>query len=245
MNNWVQFSSVAEFCPTLCKLMDYARPPCPLPTPGIYSNSCTLRWWYHPTISSFVIPFFSCLQSFPASGSFHMSQLFESGGQNIGVSASASVLPVNIQDWFPLGWTPCSPRDSQESSPAPQFKSICSLVLSFLYCPTLTSIHDYWKNHSLTRQTFVGKVMSLFFNILSRLVIAFLLRSKHLLISWLQWQPTPVLLPGKSHGHRSFVDYSPWDHKELATTEWHCFPIFLPWSDGTRCHDLSFLNVAF
>ena len=101
--------------------------------------------------SSSVIPFSSSLQSFPASGSFKMSQLFESGGQSTAVSISTSVLPMNIQDWFPSGWTgwsPCSPRDSQESSPTPQFKSINSLAFSFLYRPTLTSIHNYWKNHS-------------------------------------------------------------------------------------------------
>ena len=82
-----------------------ARPPCPSPTPGIYSNSCPSSWWYHPVISSSVIPFSSCPQSFPASGSFPMSQLFARGGQSIGVSASTSVLPVNTQDWSPLGWT--------------------------------------------------------------------------------------------------------------------------------------------
>ena len=82
-----------------------ARPPCPSPTPGVYSNSWPLSWWCHPTISSSVFPFSSCPQSFPASGSFPMSQLFTSGGQSIGVSASASVLPMNIQDWSPLGWT--------------------------------------------------------------------------------------------------------------------------------------------
>ena len=103
---------------------------------------------FHPL----VIPFSSCLPSFPASGSFQMTQFFSSGGQSIGVSASTSVLPMNTQDQFPLGWTgwiPCSPRDSQESSPTPQLRSINSLALSFLYSPTLTSIHDYWKNHSL------------------------------------------------------------------------------------------------
>ena len=105
-------------------------------------------WWCHPTISSSVVPFSSCLQSFPVSGSFPMSQFFISGGQSIGASASTSVLPVKIQKWFPLlVWTPCNPRDSQESSPTPQFKSINSLALSFAYSPTLTSIHDYWKNH--------------------------------------------------------------------------------------------------
>ena len=83
----------------------YARPPCSSPTAGVYLNSCPLSWWCHPTISSSVIPFSSCLQSFPASGSFSMSQFFASGGQSIGVSASASVLQMNIQDWFPLGLT--------------------------------------------------------------------------------------------------------------------------------------------
>ena len=91
------------------------------------------------------------LQSFPTSGSFPMSQFFVSGSQSIETSPSASVLPMNIQDWFSLGWTgwsPCSPGDFQESSPTPQFKGINSLVLSFLYGPTVISIHDYWKNHS-------------------------------------------------------------------------------------------------
>ena len=82
--------------------LQHARPPCPSPTPEVYSNSCPLSRWCHPTISSSVIPFSSCLLSFPASGSFQMSQFFPSGGQSIGVSASASVLPMNIQDWFPL-----------------------------------------------------------------------------------------------------------------------------------------------
>ena len=97
------------------------------------------------------LPLSSCLQTFPASGSFLMSWLFTSCGQNIRASASASVLLVNIQDWSPLGWTGLisySPRDSQESSPTPQFKSINSSALSFLYSPTLQSIHDYWKKHN-------------------------------------------------------------------------------------------------
>ena len=83
----------------------HARPPCPPPTPGVHPNSCPLSQWCHPTISSSVVPFSSCLQSFPTSGSFQMSQLFTSGGQSIGVSASTSVLPMNTQDWSPLGWT--------------------------------------------------------------------------------------------------------------------------------------------
>ena len=83
----------------------HTRPPCPSPTPGVYSNSCPLSWWCHPTILSSVVPFSSHLQSFPAWGSFPMSQLFTSGGQSIGISASTSVLPMNTQDWSPLGWT--------------------------------------------------------------------------------------------------------------------------------------------
>ena len=122
--------------------LQHTRPPCPSPTPGACSNSHPLSWWCHPTISSSVILF--CLQSFPASGSFPVSQSFTSGGLSIGVSAAASVLPMSIQDWFPSGLTgsPCSPRDSQESSPTPQFKSINSLVLSFLYSPTI-NIHTW------------------------------------------------------------------------------------------------------
>ena len=129
----------------------HARPPCPSITPGVYPNSCASSRWCHPTISSSVVPFSSCPQSLPASRSFPMSQLFTRGGQSIGVSASASVLPMNTQDWSPLGWTgwfSLQSRDSQESSPTPQFKNINSSALSFLHSPTLTSIHYYWKNHS-------------------------------------------------------------------------------------------------
>ena len=146
-----QISSVAQSCPTLCDPMDCSTPGlCPSPTPGVYSNSCPLNWWCHPTISSSVIPFSSHLQSFPASGSFPMSQFFTSAGQSVGVSASPSVLPVNIQDWFPLGWTGWISLQSKGTlkSLLQQFKSISSSVLSFLCSPTLTFIHDYWKKHS-------------------------------------------------------------------------------------------------
>ena len=102
----VQHSSVVQLCLTLQPHgLQHARPPCLSLTPGVYSNSCPLSRWCHPTISSSVVPFSSSFQSFSALGSFQMSQFFTSGGQNIGVSASASVLPMNIQDWFPLGWT--------------------------------------------------------------------------------------------------------------------------------------------
>ena len=146
----ILFSHTLVSCPFAIQWTEaHARLPCPLPSPGACSNSCPLSQWCHTTISSFVVPFSSCLQYFLTSGSFPVSRFVTAGGQRIGASASASVLPMNIQGWFPLVWSPCSPRDSQESSPTPQFKSINSSALSFLYSPTLTSIHDHWKNHSL------------------------------------------------------------------------------------------------
>ena len=135
----------------------HARTPCPSPTPGVYSNSCPSRRWCHPAISSSVVSFSSCPKSLPASGSFPMSQLFTWSGPRTRVSASASVLPVNTQDWSPLGWTgwiSLHPRDTQESSSTPQFKSIHFSALSFLHSPTLTSIHDHRKNHSLDQIDF-------------------------------------------------------------------------------------------
>ena len=122
------------------------RLPCPLPTPGACSNICPSSQWCHTTISSSVVPLSSCFQSFPASGSFLMSQFFTLGGQSIGASASASVLPVNTQDWFLLGWTGWISLQSKglsESSPTSQFKSISSSMLSLLYVPTFTCIHGY------------------------------------------------------------------------------------------------------
>ena len=153
----IEFSSVQFSCSVVSDSLQthepqHVRPPCPSPAPGIHPNQFPLSRWCHPTISSPVVPFFSYPQSFPVSGSFSMSQLITSGGQSTGVSASTSVLPINTQDWFPLGWTgwiSLYSKDSQKSSPTPQFKSINSLALSFLYSLTLTSIHDHWKNHSL------------------------------------------------------------------------------------------------
>ena len=103
--NFSQFSSSVVSDSLWPHGLQHARLSCPSPTLGVYSNSCSLSQWCHPTISSSVVPFSSCLQSFPASGSFQMSQFFASGGQSIGVSASASALPMYIQDWFPLRWT--------------------------------------------------------------------------------------------------------------------------------------------
>ena len=127
----------------------HARPPSP--TPGVHLNSYPSSWWCHPAISSSVIPFSSCLQSLPASGSFPLCQLFAWGGQSTGVSALASsFLRKPRADLFQNGLvgSPCSPRDSQESFPTPQFKSINSSALSLLHSPTLASLHDYWENHS-------------------------------------------------------------------------------------------------
>ena len=146
--------------------LQHASPPCPSPTLGIYSNSCPFSRWCHLTISSTVVTFSSCLQYFPASRSFPMSQFFASGGQSIGVSASASVLPMNIQDWFLLGltdWISVQSKDSQESSPTPQFKSINSSALSFFMVQLSHPYMTTGKTIALTRWTCVGKVMSLLF----------------------------------------------------------------------------------
>ena len=161
--------------------LQHARPPCPSPTPGAYSNSCSLSWWYYLTISSSVIPFSSHLQSFPASGSFPMSWFFASGGQSIGVSASASFLPMNIH------WSLLQHHSSKTS---------------ILWCSAFSIVQLSYSNMTtgktiaFTRWTFIGKVMSLLFNMLSRLVRTFLPRSKCLLISWLhhlQWFWSPNL----------------------------------------------------
>ena len=182
--------------------LQHARPPCPSPAPGVHPNSRASNRWCHPAISSSFVPFSSCPQSLPASESFPMSQFFAWGGQSIGVSASASVLPMNAQDWSPLGYTGwiSLPRDSQESSPAPQFKSINFSALSLLYGPT--HIHTWLleKNIVLSILTFVSKEMFLLFNTLSRFVIAFLPRSKHLLISWLR---SACVRPEITRGHFS------------------------------------------
>ena len=150
-----QFSSVQLPNSLRSRGLQHATLPCSSPTPRACSNSYPSNRRCHPTISSSVTPFSSCLQFFPASGSFPMSQFFPWGGQSTGVSALASFLPKNTQaDLLQNGLvgSPCSPRDSQESSPTPHFKSINFLVLSLLHSPTLTSIHDHRKNHSLDKR---------------------------------------------------------------------------------------------
>ena len=147
----------------------------------------------HPLSSPLLLPF-------PTSGSFPMSQFFALGGQSFGASASASVLPMNIKNWFPLGltsWSPCSPRDSLECSPTPQLKSTNSLALSFFMVQLSLPYMTTRKIIGLTRQSFVSKVMFLLFNMLSRLVIVFLSRSKRLLILWLQSLCPFILEPKK------------------------------------------------
>ena len=165
--------------------LQHARLPCP--TPRAYSNSCPLNRSCHQTISSSVVPF-SCLQSFPASGSFPVSWLFTSGSQSIGALASTTVPPMNIQGWFPLGLTSLISLLSKGLSiffSSTTFESINSSVLCLLYGPTLTYMTAK-KTIALIIWTFVCKVMSLLFDTLSRFVIAFLPRNNHLLISWLQ-----------------------------------------------------------
>ena len=198
------------------------RPPCPSPTPRVYPNSCPLSWWCHPTISSSFVPF-SCPQSFPASGFFQMSQLLASGGQSTGVSASTSVIPMNTQDWTPLGWT--------------GWISLQSRGLSRVFSNTTVQKHQsfstqpsLWSKSSII-WTFVNKMMSLLFihNMLSNFVIAFL---------------------PKEQVHFNFVaivtvcsDFGAQENKIFYC--FHFFSFNLPWSGGTGCHDVSFLNVEF
>ena len=210
--------------------MQHARPPCPSPTPGVYSSSCPLSWWCYPTISSSVIPFSSCLQSFPVSGSFPMSQLFAirwpkywSFNFNISPSNEYSGLISVRMDWLDLLAVQGTLKSllQHHSSKASILWHSAFFIVQFS-CPNMTT----GKTIALTRQTFVSKVMSLLCSMLSRLVITFLPRRKHLLISWLQSPSAVILEPPQNK-------------------VWHCFPIYLPWSDETRCHDFSFLTVEF
>ena len=194
------FCSVAQSCLTLCNPMDCSTPGFPvlhhipeLAQTHVHGVSDAIQP-SHP-----VIPFSSCVQSFPASGSFLMSWLFASGGQSIGASASASVIPVNIQDWLPLGLTGWI--SSQSKGLSRVFNTTVQKHQFFgAHLSSGSNSHPYMttgKTKALTIQTFVGKVMSLLFNMLSRLIIAFLPRSKHLLISWLPSASAVILEPKK------------------------------------------------
>ena len=158
--------------------LQHARLPCPPLFSAVCLKSCPLSQWCHPTISSSVVHFSSWLQSFPASGSFQMSHFFTSGGQSIGVSASASVLPMNIQDWFPLGWTGWISLQSKGLKSLLQHYGSKASILLCSACFIVQLSHPYMttgKTIALTRQTFADKVMSLLFNMLSR--------------KWWDWMP--------------------------------------------------------
>ena len=161
----VQFSCLVMSDSFRSHGLQHARSPCPSPAPGVYSNSCPLSQWCHPTISSSVVLFSSCLQSFPGSGSFPMSQFFKSGCQRIGVSASASVPPKNNQDWFPLGWAGwlslLSKGLSRVFSNTTVQKSINSSVPSSLYSPTLTSsIYKTYSHRAFILRKFLHRPFS-------------------------------------------------------------------------------------
>ena len=211
--------------------LQHARLPCPSPSHRVCSISCPLSRWCYPTISSFVVPFSSCLQSFLASGSFPMSWLFPSDGQSIGTSAL--VFPMNIQDWFPLGLT--------------GLVFLLSKGLLRVFSSTTVQKHQFfstqpslWSNShihtwllektiALPRQIFVSKVMSLLFDTLSRVCHSFSFKEEasfYLMAAVTIWM---ILEP-----------------KEIKSLTVSIFsPIYFLWSGGTRCHYLSFLNVDF
>ena len=216
----------------------HTRLPCPSSSLGACSNSCPLSRWCHPTISSAVTPFSSCLQSFPASGSFLMNLLFASCGSTIETSASASVLLENIQDWFPLGLIDWFDLLAAQGSLKSLLQHHCwkaSILWHSAFLMVQLS-HVYMttgKTIALTRQTFVGKVISLFFNVLSRLVIAFLPRSKCLLISWLKSPSAVILEPMKIKSVTVSTD------SYLSAMKWWDR---MPWSSFSECWILSQLS---
>ena len=210
--------------------LQHTRPHCPSTTPRVYANSYPSTRWCHPAISSFVIPFSSCPQSLPASGSFPMCQLFSSGAEYW--SFSFSISPSNEHPRmisFRMDWLDLLAVQGTLKSLLQHHTSEASILLCSAFF-TVQLSHPYMttgKTIVLTRWTFVGKLISLLFNMLSRLVKTFLPRSKHLLISWLKSPSAVILEPPKNKVWHCF----------------HCLPIYFPWSDGTRCHDISFLNV--
>jgi len=197
-----KFSSVQWFSPTFHDTMNHSTPDphCPSPTPRVYSNSSPWSQWCLPTISSSLAPFFACLKSFPELASFQIIQLHATGGQSTQVSTSTSVLPMNIQDWPPLGYTGWISLQSKGLSRVfsnTTHSSKASILWHSAFFIVQRS-HPYMttgKTIALTRWTFVDKVMSLLFNMLSRLVIIFLPRNKRLLFHGcnhhLQWFWSP------------------------------------------------------
>ena len=206
--SWVQFSPSVMSNSLWSHESQQARPPCPSPTPGIHSNSHPLSPWCHSAISSSFVPLSSHPQSLPASESFPMSQLFAWGGQSTGVSALASFLPRNTQGWSPVEWTGWIPLQFKGLSGVFQHHRSKASILQHSAFFIVQLSHPYMttgKSVALTRQSFVGKVMSLLFNMLSRLVITFLPRSKRLLISWLQ-SPSAMIFPADRWG-KFLVDF--------------------------------------
>ena len=210
--------------------LQHARLPCPSPSPGVCSDSCPLSHWCQPTISSSVVPF-STFNLSQHQGLFQMTLCIRWPKY---WSFSFSISPSNEYSWLIsfriwLVWSPCSPRDSQESSPIPQLKASILWHSAFFMVQLSHPYMTTGKAIALTIWTFVVKVMSLLFNMLSIIVIAFLPRSKCLLISWLQSPSAVILEPKKIKYFTVFI----------------VSPIYLPWNDGTECHDHIFLNVEF
>ena len=197
-----QFSRSVVFNSLRPHELQHARPPCPSPTPGVHSNSCPLSRWCHPAISSSVVPFSSCSQSLPASESFPVSQLFAWGGQSTGVF-SFSIIPSKERPGpisFRMDWLDLLAVQGTLKSLLQHLGSKSSFLQHSAFF-TVQISHPYMttgKTIALTRRTFVGKVMSLLLNMLSRLVITFFPRSKSLLISWLQSPSTVILEPPKN-----------------------------------------------
>ena len=214
--------------------LQHIRLPCPSLSSGGCSNSCPLSKRGHPTISSSVI-LFSCLQSFPASGSFTMGQFFASSSQSTRASASASVLPTNIQDWFPLGWTGWISLQSKRLSRA--FSN--NTVQKHLFFFKVQLSHPYTttgKTIALTTWTFVGKVMSLLLNMLSKFVVCCL----NMLSSFCSKEKVSFNFMAAVTVRNDFGA-----QENKACHCFNCCPIYLPLSDGTRFDDPSFLNVEF
>ena len=224
-----QFSSVAQLCLTLCDPMNCSTTGLP-----VHHQLLEFTQTHVYRIDDAIQPSHLChtlllLPPIPPSiRIFSKSQLFTWGGQNTGVSALASLLTKNTQDWSPLEWTGWTSLQSKGLSRVfsnTTVQTINSSALSFLHSPLSHPHMTTGKTIALTRWTLVGKVMSLLLNMLSRLIITFLPRSKRLSISWLQ-SPSAVIL------------------EPPLNKVWHCFrcfPVYFPWSDGTRCHDLHFL----
>ena len=222
-----QFSSVAQSCATHCDPMDCSTSGLPVHHQFLELTQTHVHWLddafqpFHPLLSPSPPAFNLCQHQSP----FKWVGSSASGGQSIRVLASTSVLSMNFQDWFPLGWIAWISLQSKGLSrdfSTPQFKSINSLALSFLYSPTLASIMTTGKTIALTKWTFVNKVMSLLFNMLSRLVIAFLPRNKRLLISWLQ-SPSAVTLEPKKIKSATFPVSPSICHEVMGPDAMICF----------------------